>query len=728
MKQKHIRLKIPCILLSLLMMFTLLASIIQRTLADPEYIVPTGSIGGFIWIEGNGKPDTGRDESYNGDRQPLDGYIVYLHMADDLTNVIEVAQTDASGVYIFKDIEPGSYVLGLLANTINGAEYCLPTATATDIKFKTDNNDLLVAYTDIIELFAGQAIRNIDAVLKPLIEEIEEIETLDKADDTEEPEETVEEPEETTVEEPEETTVEEPEETTVEEPEETVEEPEETVEEPEDLTEESEVIELEEAQAMGQINAGMLLPTGISPLASKPELWDMKPYSEVKFDSYTWFVTLKETVDGMRCVLLVKKGFTNQQGRFGASTDYNSSDLQARMKTQYTVMCPEIRKIAVVPTLGNHSSKGADGASKPTAVMAESVSKTDDIMFALSYYDVWTINGNKETPGHYIFSAANYPTHASTSAFYLRTKVDSASVFGVRPNANYGTIDYGIHYLATNCGDVCAVWVNGGYTHYTVTVKYVDTDGTEIAAEKTYRAETGKDFPIPSADIPDTISDYTYYQWKIDSSVYDASVKPVQAKNVQGDVTIYLVYELRKVDVTASKVVTGHFINKSKDFEFTASFKGADKQPLTGTFAYQGGTIPGMGAAAPTDGTLTLIDGNCVFSLKHGQTITILNLPGDASIRIVETVNADYKPSFTDSAGASGTNDTGEDFRDLSVSGTTERAFSFFNAQKVTPVPTGITDDPLWTAALPVIAVILILSGWTANGIIRKKLSATARR
>jgi hypothetical protein len=91
-------------------------------------------------------------------------------------------------------------------------------------------------------------------------------------------------------------------------------------------------------------------------------------------------------------------------------------------------------------------------------------------------------------------------------------------------------------------------------------------------------------------------------------------------------------------------------------------------------------------------------------------------MPADAEIKIVETGDDRYTPTFTDSAGTGGVNDTG--FRKV---GKVARTFKFFNNREVVP-GTGIADDPSGSAALTPIA-LLILAVLITTVIIRRKLS-----
>ena len=267
----------------------------------------------------------------------------------------------------------------------------------------------------------------------------------------------------------------------------------------------------------------------------------------------------------------------------------------------------------------------------------------------------------------------------------------------------------------------------GAPVSYRITERYVDMDGNPIANNK------GKEFNeviIPmNGDYNGTaeiIAGYHYLGYKWDSPP-SGSCTPGNPSylNVTANKTVYLVYKINPgvTNVTVSKVVTGHFIDRAKSFEFTVYFTdggGSELSPGT-EFSYTGGTVPGQGAKAPADGALILdAAGKDTFSLKHGQTITIINVPADARIRIVETPDDDYDPSYTDSAGSDGGNDTG--FSAAGINGEPERAFDFINAQKSDPVPSGIIDDLQDSVMFPLISVLLLLTGWLGAGFIRKKL------
>jgi hypothetical protein len=121
-----------------------------------------GSIAGLLWAN--------LDDSF--DKQPLVDYTVYLYTADNLQQTLAKTRTDAQGAYIYEELAPGSYVLGLAAETIDSAKYQLPAALTAENKFAlSSGSEPPMAYTEVIELEEGQAIAEINAALRLYIEE-----------------------------------------------------------------------------------------------------------------------------------------------------------------------------------------------------------------------------------------------------------------------------------------------------------------------------------------------------------------------------------------------------------------------------------------------------------------------------------------------------------------------------------------------------------------------------
>lgn len=91
--------------------------------------------------------------------------------------------------------------------------------------------------------------------------------------------------------------------------------------------------------------------------------------------------------------------------------------------------------------------------------------------------------------------------------------------------------------------------------------------------------------------------------------------------------------------LTVSKTVAGDQAtdaDKEQEFTFTVTLKDAAGKPLKGTYPYTGNTIEGVNA--PASGSLTLDSaGSAAVTLKHGQRITIGNIPKDTAYAVTET-------------------------------------------------------------------------------------------
>jgi len=126
----------------------------------------TGSISGFLWV------DTDWDGYHGSGELSLSGYPVYLYLADDLSKQDRpqpVAQTKTAknGTYTFNDLEPGTYVAGLISSFIGGKEYLLPMAMTGDNKFGPDwGSSPIMAFTDNLTVTAGGSVENVNAGMR----------------------------------------------------------------------------------------------------------------------------------------------------------------------------------------------------------------------------------------------------------------------------------------------------------------------------------------------------------------------------------------------------------------------------------------------------------------------------------------------------------------------------------------------------------------------------------
>jgi len=116
--------------------------------ADLETASYNNSISGAIWMDSDG------DGVYDAGEIPVGGYEVYLYLATDKDNVVATATTDSNGEYVFDNIAPGEYSVGMpVAETVSGTKYLVPTGgIRNDNKFALDVT--YSAYTEEINIAA----------------------------------------------------------------------------------------------------------------------------------------------------------------------------------------------------------------------------------------------------------------------------------------------------------------------------------------------------------------------------------------------------------------------------------------------------------------------------------------------------------------------------------------------------------------------------------------------
>ncbi|WP_205692743.1 right-handed parallel beta-helix repeat-containing protein [Lacrimispora amygdalina] len=244
-----------------------------------------------------------------------------------------------------------------------------------------------------------------------------------------------------------------------------------------------------------------------------------------------------------------------------------------------------------------------------------------------------------------------------------------------------------------------------------VTVHYVDTNRNPVGELSSigYAAVYGAAFTLPHEKIP-AIPGYVYAGWQWGTSgTRQGSEVPVTLSDVTNNTDIYLRYT--RNSVTVSNVVSGDYADKTRDFTFTLRFEDSSGTPLTGTLTYKGGIVSGSGAVRPSNGTLTLdANGDAIFTLRHGQQITIADVPTDGKVWIETESVIGYTASWSDSDLSTGTGvSTGE----LTMTGT-DRTIAFTNTY-ADVVATGIrpnsTGPALLLSLLAGVAVLLLTAG-----------------
>ena len=145
-----------------------------------------------------------------------------------------------------------------------------------------------------------------------------------------------------------------------------------------------------------------------------------------------------------------------------------------------------------------------------------------------------------------------------------------------------------------------------------------------------------------------------------------------------------------------SKTVTGNMGDKNKYFEFTVLLSGRSGMTYPETFAVSGGSY----AQNPT--TIMLSE-ETTFMLKHGDTISIANLPYDVDYMVIEMAADGYTTTST--------NETGR----ISAA---EQTAAFTNV-KNSAVDTGVMLD-----SLPYVLMLAAVLGVAAAMVVRRRRGA----
>ena len=145
-----------------------------------------------------------------------------------------------------------------------------------------------------------------------------------------------------------------------------------------------------------------------------------------------------------------------------------------------------------------------------------------------------------------------------------------------------------------------------------------------------------------------------------------------------------------------SKTVTGNMGDKNKYFEFTVLLSGRSGMTYPETFAVSGGSY----AQNPT--TIMLSE-ETTFMLKHGDTISIANLPYDVDYMVIEMAADGYTTTST--------NETGR----ISAA---EQTAAFTNV-KNSAVDTGVMLD-----SLPYVLMLAAVLGGAAVMVVRRRRGA----
>ena len=580
----------------------------------------TGNISGFLWIDTTDSELTDSSELSSDIEQPLAGYTVSLYDANDRTTPVVQTQTDFDGTYVFEDLIPGNYVVGLVSAVVDDNEYLLPLSKTSQNEFAIDENtEPLTAYTEVLALGDEEDVQN--------------------------------------------------------------------------------------------INASMRLSVSVRGTSTIDDIWAKKVNDSIDIDGKRWYVVKKlqnYESSGINYVLLIRQsGDLEQFNPTGDNhNDYSNSALRTHFNKEYDGYATStIKQIAVVPSLSLSSPSSKTVFSLPTATAAGSQSKGRDIYFALSYADLYEVNGNSLAMAP-LFNNLPLWVWSRTAA----TTTGTGNLWGVKRAA--GTMDGGLSPASTNVYANPAVWVRTTPLSYDVTVHYIDITGAPIGSPNyaTYTVAHGDPFTLDPSQVP-VISNYDYIQWKVGLSgqPQDKNI-PVYLASVLNDTDIYLIYNKvpEITTLTISKAVAGSMANESISFMFTVSIFDNSGAALDGAeFEYE---FMNTNNATTQTGTLLLNgNGEWSFRLKHGESLVITGISPDGYIQVVEDHNAYYEASYIDSEDLTSTKVIN---RDTTLLAMTEapRTIAFTNERLYVPETSIADPETMPYVIAPVAATILLIA------------------
>ena len=158
----------------------------------------------------------------------------------------------------------------------------------------------------------------------------------------------------------------------------------------------------------------------------------------------------------------------------------------------------------------------------------------------------------------------------------------------------------------------------------------------------------------------------------VNGTVGNIRVAAVHTEDEGGTKSSEFINTYRAGTLNVSKTVTGNLGDKNKYFEFKVTLTGVEGKTYGDSYAVSGGS--------KDDNPKSIVIGQeTTFMLKHGDTLSIANLPYNVTYTVTETADADYE---TTKAGDTGT---------ISAA---EQTAAFTNT-KTGSIDTGVTTENL---------------------------------
>ena len=681
-----------------------------------EETAGTGSISGFVWVDGNGDKDTDWDGLYNGNEWPLADYRISLYDAGDLTSALAVTRTDSNGQYAFENLKPGNYVLGLIGENIRGIDYLAPVFITSENKIAINwSIPGLPAYSEVIALAEDQSVQDINAGMRlpmgirPLAYNLVSLNNLGNA----------------------------------------------VVNDYVKISQFNwNIVRIEIIDGVkyyllaqktqhnyNQINKSQFNKNGSPDYEGSEIQARMTAYYST--DSY--YTLIKEIAvvptlgdhnstyatseptkrmaksEGLTKDIMFALSYKDyvDWNRGATKTIYQPLNAYTRVWSRTAAKIHSTNDIYGLINLPGQSVQyhGIDAGLDPNGY--------SDIGEVPA---VW-INGDavyRKVTVHYIDTDGNSISDSKTHEKIIIGENFTLPAGEPKKIGGYEYFQWKKGVLGTqqdgnppsptltsqevlNNTDIYLI-----YKKLTaeINVHYISkiTDKA-IRSPQTVTADLGKPHTLHNDHIL-KIDGYKFSdEWKESLTTAPVQTPPVAISSVTADMNIYLYYEYEAADVIISKEVTGEFGDRTLPFTFEIYMFSLDtEKPFepNSSISIKGGVIAGSGAVAPSDTTKILVGGKFSVDLTHGQTITIENVPSHLTITIEEIIENDLYDTTIKY------NDDPKIIEEYIIStalldnpgGT--RTFAFVNDHQQ-PVPTGFTDVSGFAATLPIIAGLLIL-------------------
>jgi TQXA domain-containing protein len=162
--------------------------------------------------------------------------------------------------------------------------------------------------------------------------------------------------------------------------------------------------------------------------------------------------------------------------------------------------------------------------------------------------------------------------------------------------------------------------------------------------------------------------------------------------------------------LTLTKSVRGNLSDTNIGFSFKIQLTDGTSKPLSGSYPVSAGTLEGTNATVPDISSLAFdANGEATVYLKHGQTITLEDLPADYGYQITELEAADsYYTTEITATGNAVIDNSGRTVKNLS-NNEAATTVDYVNTRE-TVVPTGIRSNliPLMAACILTILAVAI--------------------